>query len=183
MLASPLQLLGEDVNYVCASPDITPSYKGEEFQTSPNGSSEELDEGDNTPFSTPRALLDNSEDGIEILYDAILRSALYDGVLISSLRREDHAAVQRILTPTAREPNHRLTHKQLKSPHEDATVPYISVVSIDLKLGNCLACLEGVPETPYEHGVFWLHLDYPDTYPLEYSGHYLSHTDVPPQHQ
>jgi len=58
----------------------------------------------------------------------------------------------------------RLAH-DLETIHTEDDVPYMSIAPIDGMLANCLACLEGPKGSPYEGGIFWLHIAYPQSYP------------------
>ncbi|KAG9230521.1 ubiquitin-conjugating enzyme/RWD-like protein, partial [Amylocarpus encephaloides] len=54
--------------------------------------------------------------------------------------------------------------QELRSFFDEKT-PYLSVVPIDGAWENCLACIEGPPNTAYERGIFWIHICYPAKYP------------------
>ncbi|KAF7856849.1 hypothetical protein EAF04_009610 [Stromatinia cepivora] len=45
--------------------------------------------------------------------------------------------------------------------------PYISLCPIDGDLRNAVACIEGPNLTPYEGGIFWLHVYFPAKYPSQ----------------
>ncbi|KAG0651155.1 Ubiquitin-ligase 2 [Hyphodiscus hymeniophilus] len=136
------------------------------WQISPKGSPWGLEKEDNL-FCAPVAILHHSEDEDEDFHDALLGSELYYGVLISSIRKEDRAALEKVNFATAESRSRMRVHRELRSLHEDETVPYLSVAPIDGNLGNCLACFEGAPETPHEGGIFWLHIDFPEDYPVK----------------
>lgn len=132
------------------------------------GNPVDLEDETTDPFSTPAAQLESSEDEDASFHDAELASELYYGVLLSLIRQEDRTTLEKINPPTSREPRSRMRiYRELKSLHEDESVPYLSVAPIDGNLRNCLACMEGAPETPHQGGIFWLHIDFPEDYPVK----------------
>jgi ubiquitin-protein ligase len=44
---------------------------------------------------------------------------------------------------------------------------WISIVPMSDNINDCLASMEGPVDTPYEGGVFWLHVEFPPRYPFE----------------
>ena len=111
---------------------------------------------------------ESSEDEDEIFHDVPGVPDPYYGSRLCSIRAADKATLEEISREIPRELTRAQMRvlRELKSIHEDETTPYLSVVPIDGNLGNCLASMEGSPGTPYEDGVFWLHFEYPETYPL-----------------
>jgi ubiquitin-conjugating enzyme E2 D len=158
---------GKDLLHTSAAIFGKPSNEGEDLSVSPEVA--DLDDEGRNPFSTPGAVLESSEDENEDIHYAPMASELYYGVLLSSIRKADRAALESINLASAREQSRSRmrVHRELKSVHEDETIPYLSVAPINGDLGNCLASLEGAPDTPWEGGIFWLHIDYPEDYPLK----------------
>ena len=143
--------------------DLSKEVEGLHIKGTVNESDESID-----TFCTTADLLDTCEDENDIFHDAELSSELYYGVLLSSIREEDRASLERVAIPTSMEPRSRMRiYRELKALHEDESLPYLSVAPIDGNLSNCLACMEGAPDTPYEGGIFWLHIDFPDDYPVK----------------
>ena len=159
---------GKDPLHTSASAVENSSKQSEDLQDYPKATSLDFEEDDSDPFSSPTAMLGSFEDAIEDFHDVLLGSELYYGVLISSIRKEDRETLERINSATAIESRSRTRiHRELNSLHGDETVPYLSIAPIDGNIGNCLACIEGAPETPYEGGIFWLHIDFPEEYPVK----------------
>lgn len=120
------------------------------------------------PFASPAASPESSDDEGEDYFESLVPQPYY-GSLLSPIRAADKAILQRA-DPAAAEGHPRWivrVLRELKTIHEDETVPYLSVAPIDGNLRNCLASMEGAPETPYEGGIFWLHIDFPEDYPLK----------------
>jgi ubiquitin-protein ligase len=148
-------------------PPSAEQESSDEVEPLPEGTVNEPDKSIDS-FSTPAALLEGYEDEYENFHDTELSSELYYGVLLSSIRAEDRETLESINPPTSTEPRSRLRiYRELKSLHEDETVPYLSVAPIDGNLSNCLASMEGAPDTPHQGGIFWLHIDFPDDYPVK----------------
>ena len=163
----PEQPQGEDVLGTSVSVTASSSNESGNLRAHPDGSPAEWEDEASDPFSTPpAALLETPEDADEDFHDALLGSEIYYGVLLSSIRKADRTTLERI-KPTSAESRSRMRiYRELTSLHEDELVPYLSVAPIDGNLGNCLACFEGAPETPYAGGIFWLHIDFPEYYPV-----------------
>lgn len=85
------------------------------------------------------------------------------GSLLATIREEDGARVASLDDAEGRSQKRVL--KELQLFHRDTTIPYISVAPIDGALDNCLACVEGSPDSVFAGGVFWLHLTFPVDYP------------------
>lgn len=159
---------GEDLlDTLVAAPDQ--SRDGDEdLMPSSEAAHSPFDDEHEDPLATLAMAPESSEDEDEIFHHAPGVPGPYYGSRLCSIRVADKATLEEI----SREIPSELTRAQmrvlreLKSIHEDDTTPYLSVVPIDGNLGNCLASMEGSPGTPYEDGVFWLHFEYPETYPL-----------------
>jgi ubiquitin-conjugating enzyme E2 D/E len=141
---------------------------GEHLQHLPVAAPERFRAEYQDPFASPTASPESSDDEDEDYFETLLPQPYY-GSLLSSIRAADKAILERA-DPAAAEGHPRWivrVHRELKAIHEDDTVPYLSVAPIDGNLRNCLASMEGAPETPYEGGIFWLHIDFPEDYPLK----------------
>ena len=127
-----------------------------------------FDDEHEDPLATLAMVPGSFEDEDEVFHDAPVVPDPYYGSRLCSIRAADKAALEEISREIPRELTRAQMRvlRELKSIHEDDTTPYLSVVPIDGNLGNCLASMEGSPGTPYEDGVFWLHFEYPETYPL-----------------
>jgi ubiquitin-conjugating enzyme E2 D/E len=93
----------------------------------------------------------------------------YYGGLLALIKQEDKALVEEVAPEDweARPKRERRIFKELRMIHEDETLPYISIAPIDGSVDNCLACLEGSPDSPYAGGVFWIHMTFPERYPCK----------------
>ncbi|CAG8957914.1 hypothetical protein HYFRA_00000255 [Hymenoscyphus fraxineus] len=93
------------------------------------------------------------------------------GSAIQVIKYEDRLAFEKIPRPERKGSALRIWKEIrrdiIKEEHLDDTVPHISISPIDGDLHNCLVCIEGPQNTPYEGGIFWITLEFPEEYPYE----------------
>jgi ubiquitin-protein ligase len=98
------------------------------------------------------------------------------GELLAPIKEEDTAVVSRLNQKGA--PLLGGTAVTWGSPHIAARLfkelkiactwaNWISIAPLGDDINNCLASMEGPIATPYEGGVFWLHVQFPSHYPCE----------------
>jgi ubiquitin-conjugating enzyme E2 D/E len=165
--AAPEQVIGEARDLLYAPTSMLEelfSNAGPDQRLSIEETPSDFEDEDHDPVSTPTTVLGSSENSSQDFHNALPLSELCYGVMLSPIRQEDRDTLERITEAESR--SRMRIHRELKSLHEDETVPYLSVAPIDGDLGNCLACMEGAPDTPYEGGIFWLHIDFPTDYPV-----------------
>jgi ubiquitin-protein ligase len=110
----------------------------------------------------------SSKDSLEIT----LRLPLVElpqtyGCLLERIRAEDKKAFEsrkKDKDPESRIACNRIV-REIEEIHAEDSVPYLSIAPIDGVLDNCLTCMEAPKGSPYEGGVFWLHVAYPKDYP------------------
>ena len=157
---------GQDLVDIPERPLKGSNNNGEDLVTFPRLALSSSDSESNGQFPPPDAAPEISSESED--FNELVAPELYYGVLLSSIREVDRTALEGISPAAIEQSRGRMrVHRELKSLHEDETVPYLSVSPIDGNLGNCLACMEGAPDTPLEGGIFWLHIDYPEDYPLK----------------
>jgi ubiquitin-conjugating enzyme E2 D/E len=89
----------------------------------------------------------------------------YYGCLIAQIREEDIVNIRALGAGSESRRNSRIL-QELGRFHSDETLPYLSISPIDQDFDKILACIEGRPDSPYAGGVFWIHITYPDLYPM-----------------
>jgi len=100
-------------------------------------------------------------------------TSLRYGQLLAGIREEDKAKIE-LASPAFKklmESHQGYQVKRLsriltetKRLHEWAS--WLSITPLDTDITQALASMEGPPGTPYESGVFWLHIVYPLEYPF-----------------
>ncbi|CAG8975475.1 hypothetical protein HYALB_00004791 [Hymenoscyphus albidus] len=93
------------------------------------------------------------------------------GSAIQVIKYEDRLTFEKIPQPERKGSALRLWKEIrrdiIKEEHLDDTVPHISISPINGDLRKCLVCIEGPQNTPYEGGIFWITLKFPEEYPYE----------------
>lgn len=91
----------------------------------------------------------------------------YYGSLVAKIREEDKATVKRLIRESRfLEKSQKRISQEIRSFHEDGSHPYLSIAPID-GWNNCLACIEGTPNSAFGGGVFWLRVKFPEDYPYK----------------
>lgn len=101
--------------------------------------------------------------------DVVVGSAeQYYGSMLSRIRGEDVETARKYINEGTDGPTRAEVRmmKELAMFEKDTLLPYITFAPINGDVTNILAAIEGQPDSPYESGVFWIHITCPENYPV-----------------
>lgn len=87
------------------------------------------------------------------------------GSALISIKNEDRWAIQQLEIPPNYPSGLRIWHDFQEIFKENDNLPWMSIVPIHGNIHNCLASIEGPINSPYDGGVFWIHVAFPQDYP------------------
>lgn len=89
------------------------------------------------------------------------------GSALISIKNEDREVLRNMEMPADDPSGLRIWQDFQGIFKEDDDVPWMSIAPINGDIHNCLASIEGPINSPYDGGVFWIHIVFPEMYPYQ----------------